>query len=488
MADADAFQLAALAKVPLADAALRLFDFVLDADGLAGVFDEHRGAAYDRKIAFGAFVHLIADSLVGHRGASAHRTFQTLREADADAASVQAAYRKLSRVPPAVSLALFDYAVDRLDRLAIPTDPGVRDIPPSLAAFRVLAFDGKVIKFAARKLKATRGLGGRFSGGKLLVAFDVATGRVAGVEADPDGEASDVPLVPALVARVRANSRDARPRLWVGDRLYCAFEPLRVCGEGGDSFVIRHRRKYQFHRDSQAETRIGTDSDGRAYTDETGTIGSGKTARRVRRIAVARPGEDDFAIVTDLADDKLYPAADLLAIYRHRWPIETLFQKVVQTFGLRRLIGTSPRATIFQAILCLILSNITHAVRDAVASASDTPPAEVSEALLFEELRRDLIGLFRMVEPDGVVAALEAVPLATPAALRKYLRRILRPLPAERWEKAKRKKKQTKQPDRGYVCGGHTSVDKALRGEHTVIPIDREKYSKTKPYYAKKNV
>jgi hypothetical protein len=38
------------------------------------------------------------------------------------------------------------------------------------------------------------------------------------------------------------------------------------------------------------------------------------------------------------------------------------------------------------------------------------------------------------------------------------------------------------------VCGGHTSVDKALRGEHTVIPIDREQYSKTKPYYAKKNV
>ena len=56
MADADAFHLAALAKVPLADAALRLLDSVLDADGLARVFDEHRGAAYDRKITFATLV------------------------------------------------------------------------------------------------------------------------------------------------------------------------------------------------------------------------------------------------------------------------------------------------------------------------------------------------------------------------------------------------------------------------------------------------
>ena len=133
----DPFHTAALARVPLAEAALRLLDHVLDTEGLANVFDAHRGTAYDRKLVFPDFVRLIADSLIGHRGASTHRTFQTLREDDAEGASVQAAYKKLSRLPVAVTLALFDHAAARLDQLALPGQP-LRDTPASLAGFRLL--------------------------------------------------------------------------------------------------------------------------------------------------------------------------------------------------------------------------------------------------------------------------------------------------------------------------------------------------------------
>ena len=101
----DPFHTAALARLPLAEASLRILDHILDTDGLARIFEEHRGGAYDRKLVFPDFVRLIADCLLGHRGTSAHRTFQTLREQDGDAASVQAAYAKLARLPIAVSLA-----------------------------------------------------------------------------------------------------------------------------------------------------------------------------------------------------------------------------------------------------------------------------------------------------------------------------------------------------------------------------------------------
>jgi hypothetical protein len=40
----DPFHIAALARVPLAEAALRLLDHVLDPEGLARVFADHRGA------------------------------------------------------------------------------------------------------------------------------------------------------------------------------------------------------------------------------------------------------------------------------------------------------------------------------------------------------------------------------------------------------------------------------------------------------------
>lgn len=487
----DPFHTAALARVPLAEAALRLLDYALDTEGLARVFDAHRGAAYDRKLVFPDFVRLIADCLLGHRGGSAHRTFQTLRDDDEDAASVQAAYQKLSRLPTAVALALFDHAAARLDQLAIRGQP-LRDPPASLAGFRLLAFDGKTIKFVAKKLKPLRRLGGRFCGGKLLVAVDVATGRAAGVEANPDGEASDVPLVVPLIERIRA-AADPRPRVWIGDRAYCSTVPLAAAAAAGDAFIVRHHSLFRFQPDPDAAARTGTDDQGRAVTDQTGTLGRGPNALRVRRIAVARPKPDagsratpdDLVVVTSLTDADRYPAADILAAYRLRWPIETLFQQAVQTFELRRLIGGSPNATVFQAVLALLLANITHAVRDAVADAADDaiPPRDLSLARLFDDTRRDLVGLFRMVDPDHVVTALKATPLATPAAVRTHLRGLLRPLSPDRYRKAPTRKGVPKPTDRGYVCGGHTSVHKALRGDITIVPI---KDAKTKPCYAKK--
>jgi hypothetical protein len=487
----DPFHTAALARVPLAEATLRILDHVLDTEGLARVFDAHRGAAYDRKLVFPDFVRLIADCLLGHRGASAHRTFQTLREHDDDAASVQAAYKKLARLPTPLAIALFDHAAARLDQLAICGQP-LRDRPPALADFRLLAFDGKTIKFVAKKLKPLRRLGGRFCGGKLLVAVDVATGRAVGVEANPDGEASDVPLAEPLIRRIRMDSADPRPRVWIGDRLYCSAALLAAAAADGDAFIVRHRRQFHFHPDADGRTRTGTDDEGRACTEQTGTLGRGANALRVRRIAVARAPtdagtkSDDLVLVTSLLDAGRYPAADLLAAYRLRWPIETLFQHVVQTFQLRQLIGGSPQATVFQAVLALLLANITHAIRDAVADAvkdDDLTPLDFSLARLFDDTRRDLVGLFRMVDPDDVTVALEATPLATPAAVRKHLRTLLRPLPPDRYRKAPTRRGVPKLTDRGYVCGGHTSVDKALRGDIKIVPIQD---AKTKPCYAKK--
>lgn len=485
----DPFTTSALARVPLGEAALRLLDYTLDTEGLTRVFEAHRGAAYDRKLDFPDFVRLIADCLVGHRGSSAHRTFQTLRQDDDDAASVQAVYGKLARVPTSVTLALFDHTVGRLDQLGIRGQP-LRDIPKSLADFRLHAFDGKTLKFVAGKLKALRRLGGRFCGGKLLVAVDVATGRVVGVEANPDGEASDVPLVVPLIERIRTSATDPRPRIWIGDRLYCSTAPLAKAAAEGDAFIIRHHSLFRFQPDPDATTRTGVDDEGRAFTDQIGTLGRGANTQRVRRITIvtrAKPNSgkkaksDDFVVVTSLTDAGRYPAADILAAYRLRWSIETLFQQAVQTFQLRRLIGGSPHATIFQAVIALLLANISHAVRDAVADANndEIEPSDLSLMHLFDDTRRDLIGLFRIVEPDDVVAALEATPLATPAALRRHLRGLLRSLPTDRYRKAPTRRGVPKPTDRGYVCGGHTSVYKALRGDVTIVPI---KDAKTKPY------
>jgi hypothetical protein len=66
-----AFDLEACRRLPLADASLRLLDFVTDDDFLEGIFQRCRGRSDERVLSFPLFVHHVADAILGHRGSSA---------------------------------------------------------------------------------------------------------------------------------------------------------------------------------------------------------------------------------------------------------------------------------------------------------------------------------------------------------------------------------------------------------------------------------
>ena len=88
----------------------------------------------------------------------------------------------------------------------------------------------------------------------------------------------------------------------------------------------------------------------------------------VRRISVERDLEF-LRIVTNLMDRERYPANDILEVYLHRWQIETMFQEVTEVFDLRRLIGTTPKAMLFQMALCMLVYNVVRVVKHYVAEA-----------------------------------------------------------------------------------------------------------------------
>src|SRR3954468_4776368 len=136
------FDAEACRRLPLADATLHLLAFVADPAFLAGLYDRHRGPAYERRIAFADLVHVLAEALVVH-GQSAHRTFAQARAGGTWSASVKAAYDKVGRMPTAVSAGLLTEATARL-RAALPDGPA-EPAPAGLAAFTPLAFDGKKI-------------------------------------------------------------------------------------------------------------------------------------------------------------------------------------------------------------------------------------------------------------------------------------------------------------------------------------------------------
>jgi hypothetical protein len=451
-------------RLPLADSVFRLLDFCTEDGFLDEVFDRHRGRSYQDILTFPQFVRVISDTLLG-RQRSAQQHFQEARDEGTLPTCVEALYGKLRRVPLTLSQGLLGEATRRLGQVfPAATDP----LPASLGGLEVVAFDGKKIKFVAKRLKVLRVVRGQILGGKLLVAQHVATGLAVAIQADADGEASDNSLVAGAVAQVRQYTPD-KTHLWVGDRAFCDLQQIPVLKAEGDHFLLRYHPKTHFHRDEGRAVQTGIDSRGVPYTEEWGWLGAADNPNRqyVRRVALHRPGQEAIIVVTDVLDEVAYPAADLLETYRRRWGIEKMFQRVTEVFDLRHLIGGTPQATVFQAAFCFLLSNVTQTIRSYVAQTQECQPEEISTQLLFEDVVEELTAWHKFLSVAQTVEWL-GDGLQTAEQVMAYLRERLAPTWKARWRKARTKKSPKEKPPTRYLHGGHSSVYRIQRNLHEI--------------------
>ena len=447
------------AKMPLAEAVLEVFQFVGSAARLQAIFDGHRGRCYDKQIRFPDLVTLIGQALLEH-GGSGHQSFSRARENGELEASLVAAYGKLSRLPVPLSQAFLTELSQSLREL-FPA-AAHRQPPASLRGMNTIALDGKAIKRVAKRLKPLRKMAGGMLGGRTLVGLHYESGLVIGMHADEDGDANDVRFVPDLLPLIR--SQVVGPLLFLCDSGFCDLNRFHEFTEGGNHFLVRRHPKVGFHPDDDRPAQVGIDAQGRTFHEEWGWLGAANHPKRryVRQITLQRPGEADVIIITDLLDVDVYPAADLLEHYLQRWGIEQVFQKVTEVFGLQGLIGSTPKATIFQFAFCLVLYNVTQLVRGYIAAHQRRATETISIENLFRDVHRQLTAWSVLTE-SGIPLAIPAV--ANTSVLAKHLDALLAQQWSDRWIKAVNKKRRSHQPkpqDRT-----HNSVFRALQASAT---------------------
>jgi hypothetical protein len=457
----DDFQRELLARLPLGESVLRLFAYVLAPPFLQELFEKHRGRCYERELTFDALVYLIRDALLVH-GGSAQQSFEHAQESGQLPVAICNAYGKLGRLPLELSMAFLSEGSDRLGRVMPAALTTAVELPASLAGMHPVVVDGKKLKKAAKRLKVLRDLPGKLLGGKLLVALSLKSGLAVAMNADPDGERNDIPLVPGLLPQVR--QRISEVILWIADRQFADLDqPQRFIGQQ-DHFLLRCGKSPKFQADPGRPMREGTDASGRLWRQQWGWIGNPKDKRRryVRRITLYRPGEEDVVLITDLLDAEKYPAVDLLALYLRRWGIEQMFQQVTEVFSLQQLIGSRPAAMIFQGAFCLLLYNMIQLIRSYVAQLSEHQCETISTEKLFTDVTHELIAWAKVGDARGTGKGLSQTMSA--AQLRVWLGATLVDVWTDRWIKAKPKKYRPKTKVKvptGH--GGHTSVWKVLQ-------------------------
>lgn len=433
----DDFGREALRRLPLAEAALRVWAFVTNEAFLGGVFQQHRGRSYEKLLTFPVMVYLIADALLQYRG-SGRRSFQEASEAGTLKASVVAAFGKLRRLPISLSMGFLTDCTVRLMEL-FPNDLTAVPLPASLASMEPIVLDGKAIKNVAKRLKPLRGVGGGILGGRALVALRMRMGVVVAMQVHPDGQVNDIRFVPELVPQVRALVPGTK--IFLGDRQFCNMEHLPVYLMEGDHFLLRYHNNVTFTRDTTRPVRTGVDKEGRAYEEEWGWLGRAghKQRRYMRRITLRRAKQEPISVVTDLEDADQYPATDLLDLYLCRWGIERVFQQVTEVFGLEGLIGSSPEATLFQFSFCLVLYNILQVVRAYVAQGSQHNVSEVSTEKLFLDVQNQLIGWNELMAPAETTKLIKPMTLdETRARLKELLSNLWKNV----WKKAPPQKRK----------------------------------------------
>lgn len=453
----DDFEGELLARLPLAQAVFVALSHVLDAQSLGRLFEEHRGRCYEKELSFATVVELTRDALLLHDG-SGRQSFERARENERLSVANQSTYGKLGRIPVALSEALLSHAARRLESVLCPGR--LISLPPSLVQMKVVVLDGKTLKHVSRRLKLMRRLNAKLLGGQLAVALDLVSGLVLGMTASTNGEANEIPLSRTLVERLRPQFQ--RPVLWMSDRQYCDLGMPALFAQGQDHFLIRYSNNVGFHVDPARNPRESRDAKGRRVLEEWGWIGAVNDERRryVRRIAVFVPDKKPVAVMTDLLDERSFPAADLLDLYFMRWNIERVFQQVTEVFALKKLIGTTPKATVFQASFCFVLYNLIQVMKGYAAEAADRKIEEVSGEKIFVDVTRELTawsvaGNTRSLSPLAVSR--------TAAQVRVCLQRLLKRAWTPRWVKAKL------QPGRGKhypdikVPGKCISIERALR-------------------------
>lgn len=453
-------------RSPLAGCVLELSDYLFDQSFLRAIYDPNRGRCYQDVLSFDDVLRMMRDALTRH-GGSAHALFVELEADDTHPADESSFYRKLAKMPVAVSRALLREGAAKLGELM----PRINNpLPACFDSLDVVIADGKKIKDAARRLAPTRGYTGALIGARALVAMDARSGLVLAMSDSLDGMGNDSPLVPERMEQLTATA-GPRPILSVWDRGF--GEPAtmrRMTTRPGDHFGVRVKKNHRFTAVSRTES---SDAQGRKVIDETGFSGDATPRARqaalpTRRITLQRSGEgeEDVIVVTDLTDPASYPAGDILELYARRWGIEQVFQQVTETFCLQHLIGASPKAVLLQFAFCLLLYDLMQVIRAWLADDGAVATAIVSMHYLFDHTKRQLQAWAYHGQGHWPRVA------GRTAAMRQRLGELLKGVwNAKRFTKAADKKPRAKSKPKGRFKGGHSSIQRVLEGTAAIIPI-----------------
>jgi IS4 transposase len=381
----------------------------LDAQWLDTLFDREAESQYTRDLLFSTTVELMSLVALGLRP-SVHAAAKRMPELPV---SVQALYEKLKKTEPAVVRALVRGSADRLT-------PVLQALggfaPPMVPGYRVRIVDGNHLPASEKRLKPLRARCGAALPGHALVVYDPDLQVVVDLVPWEDAYTQERLVMQTLLRTAAAGE------LWLGDRNFCTRAILLGLLQQGAHFLIREHAANAHPEVLGPATARGVTDTGTVFEQPVCLVDDQGTPHHLRRIELhlttpTEAGESVIRLLSNVPATAL-TAGQLAPVYRNRWGIEHVFQRLESVLHSEvRTLG-HPRAALLAFGVAVLAYNILALVQRAVHQQHAPFLAEQQMALssyyVAGEIKAQYAGM-RTAVPDRVwhrYASLRASQLA----------------------------------------------------------------------------
>lgn len=426
----------------------------LDPGWIDALFERHRGNQYQGELLFSTTVELMSLVAVGMRP-SLHAAFQA---SPGIPVSVQALYDKIRRTDPRLVRELVRGSAERLE----PVVQAIRKAPaPTLKGYRVRIIDGNHLPASEKRLKPLRAFRGAALPGQSLVVYDPATEIVTDISPCEDGHANERSFTAPILAHAQAGE------LWIADRNFSTRENLAGWHARGCGFIVREHGCSPHPRETGPLCRMGRIDTGIVHEQAvTITSETGETII-LRRIelhldAPTEDGDRVIRLLTNLTKSK-FGAGKVARLYRRRWSIETLFQRLESVLHSEMITLGRPRAALLAFGVAIVAWNVLAVLQEAVKARHDLAAQgiELSPYYLAMEIKAQYAGMMTAI----VVASWHAYDALTTSQLAGMLLDMAARVDPRRLRKHPRgPKKSRKKPYASHAdVARHVSTARVLR-------------------------
>jgi IS4 transposase len=265
----------------------------------------------------------------------------------------------------------------------------------SMKGLRLRIVDGNHLAASEKRLKPLRKYRGAALPGQALVVYDPDLGMILDMLPWEDAHAQERLIMQELLPSATEGD------LWIADRNFCCAPILLGFIERDAYFLVR---EHAINPNPKVESKlrsIGRVQTGRVYEQTVSIKDEKGDVHRFRRIEIhldkeTEDGDKIIRLLTNVSASKI-DAKKLAELYRRRWRIEAMFQRLEDVLESEIKTLGQPRAALFAfgvaALAYNVLALLMGAVRAQHASTLEKLSIDVSPYYIAMQIRMHYGGL-----------------------------------------------------------------------------------------------